>query len=296
MRVDRVTDLRKCRLGLKTLASVVLYNPDIGRLSENVSAVIEQVDHVLFVDNGSLNLALVHEVFDGDSRITFVENNKNLGIAAALSVAMENAIRFGFEWVLALDQDSVCRPGLVDEYLKYAGLKDVGILTCVIVDRNFQTPIVSPASLAGPQDVNQCITSGSFTSVAAYQKTDGYDSSLFIDAVDFDLCINMRRHGYRIVRIPFEGLLHEVGHGRNVKLLGKGYVVYNHGPVRHYYMARNHMILLKKYPGEYSTWLEILREVRAEILVLLYEGDKFAKLKSRWRGLRDVRTWSPNDL
>ena len=41
---------------LKVLAGIVLYNPDLERLSENVSAIIPQVDILLLVDNKSNNI------------------------------------------------------------------------------------------------------------------------------------------------------------------------------------------------------------------------------------------------
>ena len=40
----------------KTMAGIVLFNPDLERLNENISAVITQVDNVLLVDNNSNNL------------------------------------------------------------------------------------------------------------------------------------------------------------------------------------------------------------------------------------------------
>lgn len=273
---------------MKTLAVVVLFNPDIGRLKENVNAVVGQVDQVLLVDNGSENLEQVHLAFDAVPKVSFIENGENLGVAAALAIAMDFSKEIGCDWVLTLDQDSVCKPGLVNEYLKYVNMEKVGILTCAITDRNFRSIPGDTELGSEPAEIKQCITSGSFTNVSAYQETDGYDRSLFIDSVDFDICINMREHGFRVVRIPFEGLLHEVGHGKNVSLLGKPYIVYNHGPLRHYYMARNHIILLRKYPNEYSYLLEIIREFRSELLVLLFESQKGAKLMSRWRGIRDA--------
>ena len=38
---------------MKTLAGIVLYNPDIERLRENIAAIAPQVDTLLFIDNAS---------------------------------------------------------------------------------------------------------------------------------------------------------------------------------------------------------------------------------------------------
>ena len=38
-----------------TAAGIVLYNPDINRMNENINNIINQVDYVILVDNGSKN-------------------------------------------------------------------------------------------------------------------------------------------------------------------------------------------------------------------------------------------------
>ncbi|PLS24549.1 glycosyltransferase family 2 protein [Bifidobacterium imperatoris] len=272
----------------RILAGIVLYNPDIDRLKANIKAVYEQVDSVLLINNASFNMNEVRSLINGYSDIGIINNDSNMGVAHALGQIMDYAMQHGYSWALTLDQDSVCYPGLINAYSQYFELPKVGILTCNIIDRNFME---NNGFMEGQQcrDVSQCITSASLVNVDAYRHTDGFDDKLFIDSVDFDICINMRIHGYRIVKINYDGLLHEVGHGRNVKLFMKNYIAYGHSPFRQYYIARNHGYLVKKYPRQFSHVKELIREIRDELLILLYEKDKLSKLKQRWRGLSDSR-------
>lgn len=41
---------------MRVLAGIVLYNPEIGRLQENIDAIYQQVDTVLLIENGSSNI------------------------------------------------------------------------------------------------------------------------------------------------------------------------------------------------------------------------------------------------
>ena len=273
---------------MKVLAGIVLFNPDIKRLKENIDAIYEQVDSVLLVNNGSDNIDTIRDMIVVYSKIAVLDNGSNLGIATALKKIMDYAVEGGYDWVLTLDQDSVCQPGLINAYSKYYGLDNVGILTCNIVDRNFS---VASGFTEGQEyrEVLQCITSASLIKVVAYCQTDGFDEKLFIDSVDFDICINMRIHGFKIYKINYNGILHEVGHGRNVKLLFKDYISYNHSPFRQYYMARNHKYLVMKYPDQFSGSKEWIREIRSEAIILLYEEEKIKKLRSRWKGLLDAK-------
>ena len=99
--------------------------------------------------------------------------------------------------------------GLIREYrefLENCSEKNVGCLTCNIVDRNFSIE----KKETGFEDIDYCITSGSLMNVEITLSVGGFDESMFIDKVDCDVCINLKKHGYRIVRIDYEGLLHEI--------------------------------------------------------------------------------------
>ena len=269
---------------MRTLAGIVVYKPDPNRLEENIISVIPQVTDVVLFVNGDESWMAVQSLVEKHPALCVIRNAKNVGIASGLAKIMEYARVNCYQWVLAIDQDSVCRQGLIAEYTKYLTLRNAGMLTCCITDRNFSQ---KSGFLPGERykEVEKCITAGSFTSVAAYYQTDGYDESMFIDGVDWDLCYNFRQHGYAIYRINFEGLLHEVGHGRNVSLFGRPYVAYGESPLRNYYSARNDIYLARKYPEFLSMGKTLVRELRAEVIVLLYEGDKGTKIRNRWRGI-----------
>ncbi|MBQ8134247.1 MAG: glycosyltransferase family 2 protein [Clostridia bacterium] len=273
---------------MKVLSGIVLYNPDLERLDENINAVIKQADCLILIDNGSKNISEIKKRYLPIENIELIINSENFGIAKALNQIMQYAVEYGYDWVLTLDQDSVCREGLIEKYLLYTQLAEVGLLSCNISDRNFQCS----ETCVNDKDYNEirmCITSGSFLNTNAYQKTDGFDDQMFIDSVDFDFCIQLRKHGYKIYRVNYDGLLHEVGHGRNVKFFGKNYETYNHSPFRQYYMARNMFYLKKKYPDEYVGIKVVLRELKNEVLILFYEPSKLQKLKARWKGIKDSK-------
>ena len=272
---------------MKILAAITTYNPQISRLRENINSVIKQVDGVLIYDNHSENIIMIDELIKDYSSITVKKNYQNNGIANSLAFSMQYAIYNNFTWVLALDQDSVVLPNLISEYIKYCDLEKVGMLTCNIIDRNFvqnrnfsDTPYM---------DIKYCITSGSFINVKAYLDSDGYDEKMFIDSVDFDICINLRQHGYKIYQINFDGLLHEVGVGKNVSLFGRKEISFGHSPLRNYYQARNILYLYRKYPSETSLLKIVLREIKREMIILIFEDDRLKKVKARWKGLLDSK-------
>lgn len=267
---------------MKILAGIVLYNPDIQRLKENISTIRSQVDQIVFVDNGSS--APEQYQFLLEKSDTIIRSDTNEGIATALNKILKFAQNHHFDWFITLDQDSVCKEGLVAEYSKYTELPVAGVLTCNIIDRNIGTTIRNDQEYC---EIKNCITSASFCNTAAFTKIGGFDDWLFIDAVDFDVCSNLRANHYKIYHINFDGLLHEVGHGKKVRMFGEK-ISYNHSPFRNYYIARNNLYLTYKYPGDFPLKKYITHEMVRELIILFYEKEKFKKLGRRWKGIRDA--------
>ena len=77
---------------MKISAGIVLFEPDILRLKQNVEAIKTDVEHIFLVDNGSKNINEVKSIFENDSKISFILNEENLGIAKALNQLCEIAL------------------------------------------------------------------------------------------------------------------------------------------------------------------------------------------------------------
>ena len=267
------------------LAGIVTFNPDLERLKENISAITEQVQQVLIVDNGSnniLEIKLMVKKFDPKVRI--IEFKNNLGIAAALNVIGDYAVGKGFDYFLTLDQDSVSLPGVIEQFKKYLYLPKVGLLNTYHIDRNRNDSKIPNAEVIEEPEM---ITSGSLMSTSLFAKGFKYDSDLFIDKVDFDLNIRLISAGYHLYQIPYYGLLHELGEMSERRFLFWRVSTHNHSAFRRYYMSRNAIIMFKKY-GVTNVNLKLLRaDIIKIIKTLLYEKDKKNKIKNIIKGYID---------
>lgn len=265
----------------RILAGIVLYNPEKDRLMENLQSIYPQVDRLVLVDNGSNNFDAVYPIFPKDAVV--IKNGKNLGIATALNQIVQYALDHDYEWALTLDQDSVSADNIGEIYRKCIESisANVGMICCDIKDRN---AIFSSKTNHGEvsQFVELCITSASMIRVSAWQKVGGFDDSMFIDSVDFDICINLRQNGWKIFKTSDTHIIHEVGHSKVIKIFGKEYLSLNHSPLRYYYIARNNVYLGRKY-GMLLRNLKVI----ARILwtVLRYEKYKIDKTTKIVKGM-----------
>lgn len=270
------------------VAGIVLYNPEIERLKENLLSISCQVDLVILIDNASDNIEDIRLLLTQFNNAELICNSENLGIAKALNQIGNLALDVGADWYLTLDQDSVCQPGLIREYEKVNKEDNVAIITCNIIDRNFKTSVKSDCL---GRYVDFCITSGSYINTAIWEKLGKFDEVLFIDKVDTDFCFRATHSGYKIAKIDYFGLLHEVGYETTIKSFGgRKFAVFNHSAFRCYYIIRNQIYFARKHKEmlgkrgllryERTAWTRIF-------VYAIYEKDKYNKIKAWAKGLWD---------
>ena len=103
----------------KIYAGIVTFNPDIERLKENVCAICIQVPEVVIFDNGSSNFVDIQECISVFHNVILFRSDENIGIAAALNRLMQWGFDNKYDWMLSLDQDSVCDASYVNKMKQY---------------------------------------------------------------------------------------------------------------------------------------------------------------------------------
>ena len=93
-------------------AGIVLFNPNLERLEQNLKAVSGQVLKIFLIDNGSENIHGIQQLLQEYSVCRLLRNEINKGVAVALNQLMKEAENNGYTWLLTLDDDSVCENGL----------------------------------------------------------------------------------------------------------------------------------------------------------------------------------------
>ena len=115
----------------------------------------------------------------------------------------------------------------------------------------------------------------------------GFNSKLFIDLVDIDLCMRISKNNYVIIRCNKSLLYHSLGMARSYKFLNSHFISTNHGELRRYYYARNLIYVIKKYflfSPRFVINL-ILSFLKTVCIIVLLERRKVTKLKAIIRGI-----------
>lgn len=270
-----------------SVAAVVLcYHPDVAVIG-NVEALLAQVPRVFVVNNSpdaptSATLAPVAS----DERVDIMDQTSNVGVGAGFNAGMQAALDAGFEYVWIFDQDSTVAVGMLEVLLAYAGAfgESTGVIGPAL--RAAETGRVYDRDRGvGAREVDTLISSGSLFSARLLREVGLHDPGLFVDYVDHDICLRARSLGYVNVKV-FDTLLdHRFGDSYPARIFGRRVYLANYSPMRHYYAARNRVILLRRYGPRGWFWDDLRYSAKAWVKLVLLEREKLAKLSAAARGL-----------
>jgi rhamnosyltransferase len=273
----------------KIAAVVILYNPEISVL-KNLNTYIDQVDKLIVVDNSdNINESIFQKV-QSLNKVIYISNKGNLGIAAALNIGAKKAIAEGFEYLLTMDQDSEAPPFLISNLLEcFSQDSKIAIVAPLLhhpTGRN-----IGHETTKSYEQVFTAWTSGNLVKLNIFQIAGGYKENFFIDYVDHEICLRLNTMGYKIYTANKIVLKHNLGKIEEVNLLFRKVYPTNHSPLRLYYRTRNRFYVKNIYKIFFPDFFKEDDRAfwKSYLKVVLFEKDKFQKIKYILRGYCDYR-------
>lgn len=269
---------------IKIASVVVLYNPSQENIN-NISLYKKEVDRIYIVDNTDDNIKRINNT----QKLKYIKLGENKGIAYALNIGAKKAIEDGYEWLLTMDQDSKMTEDIIvkmKDFLISTKEENIGLIS-PYQDIDSKEDNISEDI----EDMIEVMTSGNIINLDAYKKIGGFKDWLFIDCVDTDYCMNLHKHGYKVLRLNRIVMKHELGNLVVHKLFNKEYPCYNHNPIRRYYIVRNNLYINSLYKNLYPEYCKrLLRIQKGQVKrIIVFEKNKFQKLRMMYKGYRDYK-------
>lgn len=270
---------------MKLVGVVVWYNPSEKDI-KNIDSYIKSIDKLYIVDN-SENGSNESKI-PNSKKVEYIYQNENLGIAKALNIACYKAIKEKYKFILTMDQDSCFKSNDVDKMKTKISSLDLSKIGIISPWHKTKLKLEKPKEeIDYPLDV---MTSGNILNLDIFQKIGGFKEFLFIDGVDIEYCLNLKKNGYKVMRINSIELQHDLGDIFYRNFLGKEFMCDNHNYLRIYYMTRNYRYIRKEYRNIAPEFCDILVKIKGLIFkIVFYEKDKFRKLRSIVFGIYDYK-------
>jgi len=281
-------------------AVITAFNPD-HQLLEACRSVMHQVDATVVVDDGSgapneAVLDMCRELGAVVSRHT-----TNRGIGAALNTGVRVAReRLGGSgtYILTLDQDSLVPAGYVDalvaaERAATSAGQSVGM---VGPERAQGIRSAAARSVGGILHSREPIQSGLLIPTATFDAIGVFADNLFIDGVDSEFFLRATTRGRSAIVARGAKLGHHLGRehvvsvgGRPLALGARRLGLVHAADYRYYYIARNRVILLRRYARTAPAWSisAVLRDLRHLAVTTAFVPGRWNRLSNTVVGLRD---------
>ncbi|MEQ8396373.1 glycosyltransferase [Thalassobaculum sp.] len=285
----------------RIVAVVVSYQPDEA-LDRVLDAALAQADRVVLVENGSapdIQERLAKRAAGSGGRLTLIANPTNVGLATAQNQGLAAATADGADWILLQDDDSVPGDGMVATMIDtWQGLADrgrVGLLTPRLTDPEgtlrprlltargrfdlARTPL-QPGTIA--RNGLFAIASGSLIRAPVLEVVGRMDDRFFIDYIDVEFSLRLRRAGFEIVGVGDATLHHRLGEVKTARLLGRTKTMSTHEAWRRRTIHRNRVRVWRRHGTVSFGWLafDVLAALYDVWKAIAYEDDKIAKLKA----------------
>lgn len=280
-----------------TAAVVSAFNPD-SSLSEHVDSLLDQVDHVVVVDDGSTRdvSAILAEA---EARgATVIRLAKNSGIAAALNAGIRHArLTWDPAWIMTMDQDSRLTPGYVDSALgSFASASHPERVAAICAASHNGLPLPT-MTVDGEREIFDPMQSGSLYRTEIFDSLGYLEEGLFIDCVDSEFNARLRDAGLHMLAGEDCDLVHSLGKSRPMSILGwhahigkKKLYIYEHAPFRVYYITRNSLTLARRYVTRQPVWVarRISMEIQSNIIRFVFGPHRVKNAIAAAAGLRDA--------
>lgn len=272
---------------MKILAAIILFNPDIQRLLNNIHLIAAQVDHVLLVDNASKNRDSLLQL--GNENITFLQNQKNLGLPRTFNRMLSFARENNFDNLLLLDQDSVCAENLICEYKKHLEKRSVCLVPYLIHRNNDYNEHYKIHKNGDCEIVETSINSGTLINLNLLPLDLKFDESFFVDCVDYDFFKQLKKRGLSTIRVNTTNLLIDLGNLKTHYIMGKRFFSNNYSTFRLQIQVQDRIKFFKKYGFDKDTWQVFVISSFSILMILFFEKQKIKKtaaiIKGFFKGL-----------
>lgn len=228
--------------------------------------------HVIVVDNGSVDgsVALVTEKYPD---VELVKHSKNLGFAGGVNAGFRLAMKQGFEYVAAFNNDAVADEKWLEELLNHlADNSGDGIATCKLLGANgeyldstgdYYTNWGLPYprgrgeteinAYDGETEIFAASGGASLYRVKMLQEVGLFDEDFFAYYEDVDLSFRGQLAGWKVAYVPAAVAYHQIG-ATSSRI--KGFAAYQT-------LKNLPLLLFKNVPGRYFfrvSWRFVLAE------------------------------------
>jgi rhamnosyltransferase len=209
----------------------ILYNPGENALGNIIAAMKNGFVPVVYFNSVDKAVARVLSTLN----IKIMGENVNAGLGIAFDELEEYLKKIGETNFVYFDQDTVVEDEvwqlILDTYESYFLKEDAGMLFY---------------SNKGDETSDVVVSSGCLFSMNVIENIGKHSSEYFVEGVDYEFCLRLKKHGFKIYNVYLSGIDHgSLQDGRVLKMFGFSLKIRAYGDQRLKDFNRSHLRLIR---------------------------------------------------
>jgi GT2 family glycosyltransferase len=297
---------------------IVAYN-NAGNLGQLLDALLNQsepIAEIILVDNASSDgtTRMIKQTFP---QVTLFANPSNTGVGGGYAQGMEYAFKKGYNWIWLLDADSLPQVSALEQLMTalvnlmpvhprigilasspinpstgqiYGGFIQKGLFHEVPKEITHYKKLVL---------VDTVVSSGCLVRNQVVQDVGLPRTDFFMDFVDAEYNLRVRKKGYEIISVPTSIIYHQIGKPRILKFhtasssvcsrLAKMSFLSSHPAWRQYYAIRNELYTFWHEFRSYRALFRLMLAITAKLFetMIFDDADKILRVKYIFLGIQD---------
>lgn len=262
----------------KLAGLIILYYPKYEEVYRNISSYSNFIKTLYIIENSKLNEEFITSLKKLLNIQLISKDDGNIGIAKSLNLALKQAKKDNYEWLLTMDQDTYFEKNDFSLFLnsfEKIDKKELIIFSPIHNKKFISSNIVEKEFV---------MTSSNIINIDKSLKIEGFDENLFIDEIDHDFCFKSIINKYKIIVNENIAVNHSLGKKdiRNVTI---------YPALRLYYMCRNYLYIREKYNDINNDFFKLRDKYLIKFFIrhLIYSSEKFKCLKMILLGMFDYK-------
>jgi GT2 family glycosyltransferase len=292
---------------MESIATITTAYNAMRILPRQIDALLAQtrpLQEIIVVDNASTD-GTSEMLAQRYPQVTVLRLEKNVGASGGWAAGLKYAaLEKKHDWIWNFDDDTVPAEDalqiMLTSWAEAARESMVGMLAPLPIHQEtgvYYPPLLWRDGLVKPPKelldqlvwfADVAVASGCLVRRDVVETVGLPREDFFMDCFDFEYCLRIRKHGYRIAVVNRCRFLHELGDTIVRRFGGYSHIWAKHSPWREYYMTRNFIYTgFWLYPTPKTKRFIVLNLLRHAGAIMLFGAERSATFKKIFQGIID---------
>jgi len=209
---------------MKVFCVILSYNNE--KILQVIRSVLSQSlapSKIIVVDNNSESFYKKKLFQMKNKKVEVIFNKNNVGVGMGYNIGIKKSLANKADAIWLLDGDAIPEKDCLNNLIEAFYQKGCYIFSPISIDPITNIPTIGTLHPLGLRktklivqkskiiEIDSCLTAGCFIPAQIFKKAGMYREDFFVDFIDHEFALRVRKHGFKIFLVPKAKIYHSIG-------------------------------------------------------------------------------------